>query len=93
MASSMEVDKDLVPVEVFVDDEMIRVRFLGGLRTATPLSHFPRLMGATAEERSHWRLIGKGDGIQWPDADEDISVRGLIHLATASSTPSLPEVA
>jgi hypothetical protein len=28
----------------------------------------------------HWRLIGRGVGIHWPDVDEDISVRGLLGL-------------
>jgi hypothetical protein len=25
-----------------------------------------------------WRLIGDGDGIHWPDIDEDLSVRGML---------------
>ena len=29
-------------------------------------------------ERSHWRLIGSGEGIHWPDLDEDISVDNLL---------------
>jgi hypothetical protein len=31
-----------------------------------------------AKERSHWRLIGQGQGIRWPDLDEDISVENLL---------------
>ncbi|MBZ5579241.1 MAG: DUF4160 domain-containing protein [Acidobacteriia bacterium] len=27
---------------------------------------------------SHWRLIGAGSGIHWPDLDEDISLRSLL---------------
>jgi len=38
---------------------------------------FPRLLHATPEERSNWRLIGRGHGIHWEDIDEDISVEGL----------------
>jgi len=30
------------------------------------------------EERSNWRLIGKGEGIHWPDLDEDISVENIL---------------
>lgn len=29
--------------------------------------------------RNHWRLIGGGQGIHWPDIDEDISVEGMLH--------------
>jgi hypothetical protein len=30
------------------------------------------------EERSNWRLIGKGEGIHWPELDEDISIQNLL---------------
>ena len=29
-------------------------------------------------ERNRWRLIGSGEGIHWPDLDEDVSVENLI---------------
>jgi hypothetical protein len=35
-------------------------------------------MYGTPQERNHWRLIGDGEGIQWPDLDEDLSVEGLL---------------
>ena len=38
----------------------------------------PRLIHATPEERNNWRLIGSGEGIHWPDLDEDISVEMLL---------------
>ena len=81
-------DPDFVPSEVRVDDEMIRVKFMSGLEIATPVGRFPRLQRATPEQRSTWRLIGRGDGIHWPDVDEDISIRGLF----ATQRP-LPESA
>lgn len=43
-----------------------------------PLTHHPHLLHATPAERNNWRLIGDGEGIHWPDLDEDISVEGLI---------------
>ena len=39
---------------------------------------FPRLLHGTAKERNHWRFIGRGEGIHWPDLDEDISIEGLV---------------
>jgi hypothetical protein len=33
---------------------------------------------ATPEQRTHWRLIGGGQGIDWPDIDEDIAVATLL---------------
>ncbi|MEO7299089.1 MAG: DUF2442 domain-containing protein [Verrucomicrobiota bacterium] len=48
-------------------------------RTITaPLAWFPRLLNGTAKEHNHWRFIGRGEGIHWPDLDEDISVEGLV---------------
>ena len=32
----------------------------------------------TPEERAHWRFIGDGEGIHWPELDEDISIEGLL---------------
>jgi hypothetical protein len=32
----------------------------------------------TAEERRVWRPIPQGEGIHWPDVDEDIGVSSLI---------------
>ena len=83
MYSSL-LDENLIPVDVQVDGKMIRVRFRGGLELATPVARFPRLKDASAEQRARWRLVGKGDGIHWPDVDEDISVRGLF------AVPKLP---
>ncbi len=45
---------------------------------AAPLAWFPRLLHSTGEERLHTRLIGQGEGIHWPDLDEDISVEALL---------------
>jgi hypothetical protein len=85
-------DPDLVPVDVRVDDAMIRVRFQSGLELATPLARFPRLQNATPEQRNVWRLIGRGDGIHWPEADEDISVRGLFSGLRPLPSSAIEEV-
>lgn len=74
---SSRLGEDLVPVDVRVDDAMIRVRFSGGLEIATPVRRFPRLAAASPSQRERWQLNGRGYGIHWPDVDEDISVPGL----------------
>lgn len=83
---------ELIPVDVRVDEAMIRVKFQNGLELATPVSRFPRLERATPEQRKQWRLIGKGDGIHWPDADEDISVRGLFEGSKPAAAPTIEQV-
>jgi hypothetical protein len=52
-----------------------------GRELAVPLEWFPRLRDATPEQRSNWRLIGRGQGIHWADVDEDISVAGLLRVS------------
>ena len=63
---------------VNVTDEALIVDLSDGRTVSVPLAWFPRLLHGTAEERNKWRLIGSGEGIHWPDLDEDISVENLI---------------
>ena len=37
---------------------------------------------ASDAQRAHWRLIGHGEGVHWPDLDEDVSVNALLGLPT-----------
>jgi hypothetical protein len=67
---------------VDVSEELLHVTLADGREMAAPLAWFPRLCDATPEQRRHWRLIGRGVGIHWPDVDEDVSVRGLLGLPT-----------
>jgi len=64
--------------EVTMTDETLGVELSDGRSIAAPLGWYPRLVHATATERGNWKLIGKGEGIHWPDLDEDISVEGLL---------------
>lgn len=65
-------------VDATFDGDMLQVRLSDGREVRVPLEWFPKLRDATAEQRSNWRLIGKGVGIHWPDIDEDLSVAGLM---------------
>ena len=72
---------DPMAVDAQTDDMLLHVILADGRELAAPLEWFPRLRDATPEQRCHWRLIGGGQGIHWPDVDEDISVAGLLRLA------------
>ena len=63
---------------VSVTADTLSVELSDGRTLAVPLAWYPRLVHASAEERKHWRLIGRGRGIHWEDLDEDISVAGLL---------------
>jgi hypothetical protein len=61
-----------------VSDDALAVDLADGRTITAPLAWFPRLAHGTPAERANWRLIGGGEGIHWPDLDEDISVRSLL---------------
>lgn len=64
---------------VNVTEEELIVALDNGRTISAPLAWFPRLLHGTPEERANWRLIiGDGEGIHWPDPDEDIEVRHLL---------------
>ncbi len=61
-----------------VSDDSLSVDLSDGRTISVPVAWYPRLSHGTSEERDHWRLIGNGRGIHWPDLDEDISVENLL---------------
>jgi len=74
---AIEADSVLA-TDVSVTDDSLVVELTDGRTLSVPLAWYPRLQHGTPEERSNHRLIGRGDGIHWPDLDEDISVTGLV---------------
>lgn len=63
---------------VMVGEDSLVVELSDGRTITVPVTWFPRLLHGTPAERSNWRLIGSGEGIHWPDLDEDISVASLL---------------
>ena len=61
----------------FTEDDMV-VALVDGRTVSVPLVWFPRLAGATREQLENYKLLGDGEGIHWPDIDEDLSVKGLL---------------
>jgi len=64
------------------DDELI-VDLKDGRTISVPLAWFPTLLHATPEQRENWEFLGDGEGIHWPDIDEDLSVAGLLRGTSA----------
>ena len=73
----VEIDLPLA-IDVAGSKDTLSVDLSDGRTISVPLAWFPRLQYATVAERKKWRFIGKGQGIHWPDIDEDISVEGLL---------------
>lgn len=61
-----------------VTDNALTVELADGRTISVPLAWYPRLLHGTPEERNHWRLIGRGEGIHWADLDEDVGIEGLL---------------
>ena len=77
--SSFTTEIGLVTAQnVIVTDDSLTIELLDGRTISAPLAWYPRLVHAESQERSNWRLIGHGEGIHWPDLDEDISVENMI---------------
>ena len=64
---------------VRVTEDEIIARLADGRVISVPLAWSWRLSEATPSQRAHFRLIGSGQGVHWPDVDEDISVEGMLH--------------
>ena len=64
--------------QVFVTDDELVVHLVDGRKVSVPLAWYPRLLHASSEERNEWELIGDGEGIHWPQVDEDLSVAGIL---------------
>jgi hypothetical protein len=71
---------------VEVTDDTLTVELSDARTVSVPLTWYPRLLHATSEERAKWELIAQGEGIHWPDVDEDISVAALIAGRPSSET-------
>jgi hypothetical protein len=75
------VKLDANAVDVSVTDDPLLVVLADGRELAAPLAWFPWLAEASADQRRNWRLIGRGQGIHWPDVDEDVSVSSLLRAS------------
>ena len=77
MSTVVSTETRIARVEV--SDETITAYLADGRVISVPLAWSWRLSDATPAQRAHWRLIGDGHGVHWPDVDEDISAEGMLN--------------
>jgi len=65
-------------ISVSVSDDALCVDLADGRTISVPIAWYPRLAHGTPAERRNCRLIDGGEGIHWPDLDDDISVASLL---------------
>jgi hypothetical protein len=61
----------------FTDSDLV-VELVDGRTVSVPLVWFPTLANATREQLQNFEILADGEGIHWPDVDEDLSVAGLL---------------
>lgn len=76
MSTSISLEAKAEKLKI-TDRELI-LSLADGRKLEVPLAWFPKLLEATSRQRNHYRLIGDGIGIHWPDIDEDLSVSGFL---------------
>ena len=76
--STLVTEREVFAESVRFSEDSMTVSLDDGRALSVPLAWYPRLLHGTKQEREHFELIGDGEGIHWPDLDEDISVEGLL---------------
>ncbi len=66
-------------VAMEVTEDLITAQLADGRTISVPLAWSWRLSDATPEQRNNFQIIGTGEGVHWPDVDEDISARGMLY--------------
>ena len=69
-----------------VSDETITAHLTDGRVISVPSVWSWRLANATPEQRKNFQIIGNGQGVHWPDVDEDISANGMMDGTPAKPT-------
>ena len=75
---SIAVSVDSRVKAVSVTDDLITFNLVDGRTVSVPLVWSWRLSEATPEQRANFEIIGEGQGVHWPDLDEDLSAQGML---------------
>lgn len=75
---SIAVSVDPRIKSVLVTESLITFDLVDGRTVSVPLAWSWRLSEATPEQRARFEIIGEGQGVHWPDVDEDLSAQGML---------------
>ena len=76
MSIAENSDPRIIAIEVM--DAAIVATLADGRTVSVPLAWSWRLSEANPAQRQNFEIIGSGQGVHWPDLDEDISVENLL---------------
>jgi len=77
---------------ISVTEDTITAQLVDGRAISVPLAWSWRLAEATPKQRANWEIIGDGQGVHWPDIDEDISAEGMLYGIPASRPRISPQL-
>ncbi|MGA9351647.1 MAG: DUF2442 domain-containing protein [Anaerolineae bacterium] len=73
------VRAEILIKDIRVTEDTITAYLTDGRAISVPLAWSWRLSEATPEQRANYEIIGDGEGVHWPDIDEDISAEGMLY--------------
>jgi len=76
--STLAVELHPLAQNVECTETAIVVELVDGRTVTAPLIWFPRLLNGSSAQLQEWEILGDGEGIHWPELDEDLSVAGLL---------------
>ncbi len=62
-----------------VANDSLVAQLSDGRTVSVPLAWSWRLSEATPQQRNKFEIIGNGQGVRWPELDEDISAWGMLY--------------
>ena len=65
--------------KINITKDTITAYLVDGRVISVPLAWSWRLSEATPEQRANYEIIGDGQGVHWPEIDEDISAEGMLY--------------
>jgi hypothetical protein len=81
MSIAISIEPRVKAVDVSAD--LITFELVDGRSVSVPLAWSWRLSEATPEQRANFEILGDGQGVHWPDIDEDLSAQGMLTGAPA----------
>jgi hypothetical protein len=76
--NTLQIEMHPVAESVSFSDVELIVSLIDGRTISVPIVWFPSLAGDTKKQLANYELLGDGEGIYWPQLDENLSVNGLL---------------
>ncbi len=73
------VRTEILIKDISITEDTITACLVDGRTISVPLAWSWRLSEATPKQRENYEMIGDGEGVHWPDIDEDISAEGMLY--------------